>query len=459
MFSLYTLIVFAAMAAATVTLAVKTVRKGDGPFRSLYICLFFIAMFSAFLFKSGNTPQAVNAFVPLYKLFSINQYGYASILSDLLSFAVPFLAAGFLFMPAFPRYGLFRAFLIGGLFALAFNVYPLFNGASFVTDEYLFAGLGSLAGASIYSLLAYLFKKKLPLAELKLPVPLRRRYTASIVLCAIVYFGIAFVMIFDYGEAYAPIQFFDSETPLPKEMALECTLGDETGKEYVYVPTTQDITERATAVALAVDILMPVSNANENGIYIAQNDTGKVTMTENGSWVYEYLGTPEGDLPTKESAANAVFSFFAGKQILSVELDEITDIVERKDSATGAFIGYEVYISTSISGNPIIGSCSIVASVQAGDTIVKIRRYDGDILRGDNVAIISQQRAYEKMLAGDCAYTLFSPAVSAAIKSCELTYMANSSQGYYLPVWTFRCEAVLEDGSSSPFDVYVQAMK
>ena len=62
------------------------------------------------------------------------------------------------------------------------------------------------------------------------------------------------------------------------------------------------------------------------------------------------------------------------------------------------------------------------------------------------------------MESGDCAYTLFTPAVSATIDNCYLSYMANSSQGYYLPIWVFSCTSTLEDGTRSAFDVYVEAM-
>lgn len=456
MFDIYPFVIFAILLVAGVVLCFRARSKGEGAFGVLYAALFMLALYAAFLLKRGNAGQAVDAFIPFYKIISLREYGYASILRDLVSFAVPFAFAGLLLMPAFPRAGLFWAFVVGVTASLAYNVYPLFNGMSFVTDEYVYAGIGCATGAAVYTILANLLKKRLPLDRLSLPVPLRKRNIAAMLLFAAVYFGIALVMVFDYGEAYAPVQFFESDTPLPAAVTLECELSSDAGRANIYIPSTASPADRAKELAEKLGITGEV--VQKEGTYAAEDDAARLTLTESGSWAYEFNAVPSGAPPTEQSAREAAFAFFAGKGLMTVDLFEATDIVEHK-ADNGAFDGYEVYLSTAVNGMPIVGSSTLVVSIRAGDTVAKIRRYDGDVLASTVVNIISQKKAYEKIASGDCAYTLFAPASSARIQGCRIIYMANSSQGYYLPVWMFTCEAQYGDGTTGEFYIYVEAMK
>lgn len=456
MFDIFPLVILIMLLIACAALCLRASKKGEGAFGMLYVALFMLSIYIAFILKLGNTAQAVDAFVPFYKIPALREYGYASILKDLLSYAAPFLLAGLLIIPAFPQAGLTWAFVAGVFASLLFNVYPLFNGMCFVTDEYVYAGLGCATGASIYSILTNWLKKRLPLDKLRLPVPLHKRYVKSLVLFAAIYLGIALVMVFDYGEPYAPIQFFDSETPLPEDITLDCTLSAEAGRANIYIPSTTSPADKAAELAQKLSIAGDV--LYQDGTYIAQDAYSKLTLTESGSWVYEFSGDVGGSLPTEESANETVISFFAARDLLTVELDQVTDIVAHTAS-DGTPDGYEVYLSTAVNGMPIVGSSTVVASVRAGGTITKIRRYDGDVLPSTIVNIISQQRAYEKIASGDCAYTLFAPAVNVRVQSCRIIYMANSSQGYYLPVWMFTCQVQYEDGTSGSIYIYVEALK
>lgn len=456
MSDIYSFIIFAALVLSGVVLCVRSSHKGEGAFGTLYVSLFMLSLYAAFLLKRGNAAQAVDAFVPFYKLFALREYGYASILRDLLCFAAPFFLAGLFIVPALRNVGLFWAAVTGLMASLFFNVYPLFNGMSFVTDEYVYAAIGCATGASVYVLLANLLKKRLPFEKFRLPLPRRSRVRASLVLFSAVYLGIALVMVFDYGTTYAPIQFFESETPLPKDIALECALSSEAGRANIYIPSNVPPSEKAAALVSQLNIAGSV--LYQDGTYTASDGAAKLTLTDSGSWVYEYGGTPEGELPTAQSAQEAVYAFFGERDLMTVSLDQTTDVIEH-DDANGALDGYEIYLSTMVNGMPLVGSSTLVVSVRAGDTVTKIRRYDADVLPSTIVNIISQEKAYLKAAAGDCAYTLFAPATSAVVKSCRLIYMANSSQGYYLPVWMFTCEAAYEDGTTGPFYIYVEAMK
>lgn len=264
-------------------------------------------------------------------------------------------------------------------------------------------------------------------------------------------------MIFGSHEPYDDIAFAANAYELPADITLDCPLSENSDKLLMYVPSTQPIEERLTAVAQSVGIYNAITAAS--GVYIAENETGRVTMTESGSWVYESYTVPEGDLPTQDEAVNAVFRFFSSRQILSTDIDKVTDIIERTDDTTGTRIGYDIYLSSSVNGSPIVNSCAIVVSVRAGESIVKIRRYDCDIQAGAQLNGISQQKAYEAILAGRGTNTLTAPAESVMVNTCDLVYMQNPTQGYYLPVWAFGCTAARQDGTTEDFFIYIQADK
>ncbi len=429
--------------------------RHEGAVRSAYCVLFSVGLGVAYALKLGLTLPESSIFMPFNKLCNISEYGSTGLAEDIWAYAMPYIFAGFLFMPALPRFRIGGAFTAGIIAALCSRIYHLLEGGSFVTDEYLFAGLGMAAGCALYILFAYTLRRKIDFKEFKLPLPKHASFIWSLIALVGVYLGIAFMMIFGYSEPYSDIVFDANAYTLPEEITLSCTLSDTADKQLLFVPSEQPLEERLTAVAQSVGIYTNVSSSS--GLLVAEGDLGKVTMTESGSWVYESYVPSEGDVPTADSAVNAVFSFFSTRQILSTDIDSVADIIERIDEATGLITGYDIYLSSAVNGHSIVGSCSIVACVRAGNNIVKIRRYDGDIQTGAQLSCISQQKAFSFVTEGKCASTLAAPAVSATVNSCELVYMQNGEQGFYLPVWSFNCTATLEDNSTQPFSIYVQA--
>lgn len=433
------------------------VYRREGSVRAAYCVLFCTCLGAAYALKLGMADPAESIFMPFHKLYNFSEYGSAGVLDDLFSYALPYLAAGFLFMPAFPRFKMLGAFIGGLLASLCSRIYFLLEGGGFVTDEYLYAGIGMAAGCALYILAAYIFRKKIDFKEFKLPFPKHSSFVWSLTILLIIYTGIAFTMIFGSHEPYDDIAFAANAYELPADITLDCPLGENSDKLLMYVPSTQPIEERLMAVAQSVGIYDAITAAS--GVYIAENETGRVTMTESGSWVYESYTVPEGDLPTQDEAVNAVFRFFSSRQILSTDIDKVTDIIERTDDTTGTRIGYDIYLSSSVNGSPIVNSCAIVVSVRAGESIVKIRRYDCDIQAGAQLNGISQQKAYEAILAGRGTNTLTAPAESVMVNTCDLVYMQNPTQGYYLPVWAFGCTAARQDGTTEDFFIYIQADK
>ena len=432
------------------------VHRQEGAVRAVYCVFFCVCLALAYVLKLGLAEAEQSIFMPFHKLYDFSEYGSTGVIEDFFSYAMPYVLAGFLFVPAFPRFRIFAAFLAGLFISLCSDVYTLLAGGSFVTDEYLLAGIGMAIGCMLYMVVTYIFRKKIDFKEFKLTLPRHSSFIISAVLLLVIYIGIALTMILGYSEPYEDISFTKSAYTLPGDITLNCTLDEAAEKQLMYIPSTQSLEERLTAVAQSVGIYDEIEEVS--GAYVAENASGKVTMTESGSWVYENYESASGDLPTRDEAVNAAFRFFTTRQILSTDIDKVTDIAERTDETSGTLIGYDVYLSSSVNGKSIVNSCAIVVSVRAGETITKVRRYDGDIQTGAQLNGISQQKAYEDILAGKGVNTLTAPAVSAEINSCELVYMQNS-QGYYLPVWSFACTAAHEDGTTEEFSIYIQADK
>lgn len=176
------------------------VYRREGSVRAAYCVLFCICLGAAYALKLGMADPAGSIFMPFHKLYNFSEYGSAGVLDDLFSYALPYLAAGFLFMPAFPRFRMLGAFIGGLLASLCSRIYFLLDGGGFVTDEYLFAGIGMAAGCALYILAAYIFRKKIDFKEFKLPFPKHSSFVWSLTILLIIYTGIAFTMIFGSHE-------------------------------------------------------------------------------------------------------------------------------------------------------------------------------------------------------------------------------------------------------------------
>lgn len=431
-------------------------KRREGSLCAVYSVFFSAALFFAYLIKLNLPVPDSSVFLPFNKLIHIYEYNYADILRDILIYAVPYLAAGFFFRPAFPRSGIAASAIFGVMYALVANIYPLLDSGIFITDEYILAGLGMGAGCALYGLLAYAFRRKNIFNKLKLPLPRRRSLIFAVILWVVLYIAIALLLIFNFSRPYEVLLLPQSPFALPSKVELNCSFDKSESDPYYYAPSSTPLDQRLSAIARGVGIdAQPTFDA---GVYTSENEFGKVTMTENGGWVYDSFETPAGALPTRESAVNAVFGFFAGTQLLSVEMDEVFDIVERTDSDTGRFCGFDVFISTSVDGRPIIDSSTVVATVRADNSIVKIRRYDGDIEPAGQVRGLSAEKAFAKLLNEPCFNTLSQSAQSAVVNDYELAYMKND-KGYYLPVWCFFCTAQLDNGSVEDFTACVRADK
>lgn len=431
------------------------IMKKNGVGRRQLICvgLTFASLILAYFLKCNIEIPTVGALIPFYKVAALTEYGYASILHDLVIYALPFVALGFFIKPAFSGAGL-CASLISGLFcSLALNIPHLIGGGVFISDEYVFAAIGSAVGYSLYCIIVVLLSKTKLIKKLGVPVPERKARRIAYVAFAAVYFFIALVMIFDYGEAYSGIQFFDNSVSLPQQLSFEFEPETDRLSANVYAPSTQPVAERTKAVASALGISGEATTAG--GVYNVSEGTKTLAYTQSGSWTYEDSAIPSSAISSPDTAIATVMDFFSTHQVLTVSVDSVSDIIAKSDDQAS---GYDVYLTTAIGVAPIIGSNTIMVSVRGESSITLIRKYDEDLIAESQVAIISQKEAVDNIVSGRCAYTLFSEAQSAIVTSCELAYMANSSQGYYLPIWKFS--AIAKNGASeTPFEIYVEAKR
>ena len=453
------IVVFAAYAILVALFAFIMKRKGASASKITYVVLFLAALFASWLLKLHSEPAASSQLIPFYKVAAISDYGYKPILNDLVSYAAPFLIAGFLFIPAFPQLGVVASFIVGIVASLVCNIYGIATSGIFVTDEYILAGLGAAVGTGLYSIVIYALKKTSLPQKLCLPIPDKKRRTASWIACASVYFFIAFVLILDYGKTYTDLELFRSDVPLPDDITVSAELSKKSERVAIYSPSDDDA--GINLAAMLRDTLMSDGfiSYNADDIYTIESDTANIVCSPDGSWQYSFYGAYDGADAniTKESADKIVRDFFAEKALITAQLYELTDFIELKD-ASGAITGYDLYYTTSYDGCPIINSSRVVVGLSSGGTITKIRKDGSNAYPAVYKRIISQSSAYSKLINGEGSYTLFTDIKQAVMYGCKLAYMVNG-QGDYLPVWVFEFIGTGEDGNSVEFEGYMPAMK
>ena len=75
------------------------VYRREGSVRAAYCVLFCICLGAAYALKLGMADPAESIFMPFHKLYNFSEYGSAGVLDGLFSYALPYLAAGFLSCP------------------------------------------------------------------------------------------------------------------------------------------------------------------------------------------------------------------------------------------------------------------------------------------------------------------------------------------------------------------------
>lgn len=454
-------------------------RKGAGIKRLATAGLFSALLLTAYLLRKSYTPAVIAQYIPLYKLFKIAEYGYQSILRDLLLFALPFLPAGLLLPAVFPGAGVIISFLCGAASVFIMDIPSLILGMTFVADEYAYAAFGMAAGTGLSIILMHFLKSNPLFKRLGFLPPFRKNLAGAVLVTGIAYFGIALIMITDFGEIYGELNLFRSDTPLPADITVSANLSDAAGKAAIYETERQDFLKRGKMTAEKLGIEAEVQYVEDACVFAEEGYI--LRFSPDGSWIYTSPEVPEGEVPSKEQAEKLARDFFEQKQPANTRLGELNDAAEKTnahlipeftedldmtrdqyDELTELLrqpAGYDLYFKSSIDGCAIIGANEVMVSVRQGGIVTEIRKFDGDLKKKEKARIISQKEAYLRLLEGKGAYTLFSPAVSAEICDCELAYMVNSAQGYYLPVWRFKAVASSEDGTKTEFEAYVPAMK
>lgn len=74
------------------------------------------------------------------------------------------------------------------------------------------------------------------------------------------------------------------------------------------------------------------------------------------------------------------------------------------------------------------------------------------------MTIISSAEAWQQVLAGNAAHTLFRKSVSAEVSSCEIAYWLEEVKGVLQPIWLFQGKATTEDGEQVDFEIFVPAL-
>lgn len=296
---------------------------------------------------------------------------------------------------------------------------------------------------------------------------------------AAVYFGIAFVLIADYGEPFSELQLFTNSNPLPNELAVGCELNRHESRAAIYTSTGALTNEQMRKLADALDIQTDIMEVESGFMAVDQSRT--LNIYSDGTWEYADTSVEPGDVPAESESVLLAIAFLnnisgsnarvisasdtkvlTGESLLKPfeEYSGITkELYAQMQAEAQKPIAVDIYLLSSIDGFKISGSNEITATVGRGGKIAAIKVFDPDLKVKAKKKIISQAEAYEKLISGEGAFTLFTKAESAIFNSCELVYMLNSAQGYYLPVWSFNATAKLEDGSTQQFEAYVPALK
>ncbi len=429
--------------------------------RYIYIILFFAIICFAAIIKSTVGSSTVTALVPFYKLFRLSEYGYMSIVDDLLIYLVPYLVAGLLIKNVFRGMSFQFAFIYGTITALIYDI-PLFiiNGKAFITDEYIYAGLGMMLGLCLYAYISYLVKNK-SFSKHFFKYKRKQALTGLYIFIGF-YMLVALLLIFDSKElssSYGEIHFFKSSIPLPSNIEAEFIPDKESGEAQVYCPDLDMNDSRIITIAHALGIESDTVVKNEDNKSIVDNNS-TLNISADGGWTYELINknpiesddSYSVDLNEYEIYIKNLFS----NKGLGIELGNMDESTPIYNDET--IIGYDLYYSTMIDSSPIRNSNGIVISIRGNKTITKIRKSDCYIKKLADVKIISQYEAYSKFISGNGAYTLFKGITSAKISSCTLCYMADASMGNYLPVWVFTCVGTDEEGNTVNFTGYVEAI-
>ncbi|MBR0026039.1 MAG: hypothetical protein IJP37_02660 [Clostridia bacterium] len=448
--------------------------------RLILLGLFLLSLLGAWVAKRFVPAAGTAQPIPLYKLMHISEFGYQSLLTDLISFALPFLPVGILLSMAFPGVGVGIALLTGLAASLLFALPRYAAGVPFVADELVYAALGAGTGSGLFTILLAICKKQAWLGKLGFSVPSRKRFWSGLVICLIVYFGIAFTMIADYGTTYGELQLYRGSTPLPETIEVQTELESELKKVPIYAASEKDQVLLAGEIAKAFG--MEGNFSEVDGKYvIASADGGMFTYTPGNGWNYEFSMPAIGDVPDTEESEEIAREYFAARGIEGMELGKTVDtIVKDSTQLIGAYneesglskevydalleeakkpIGTDLYFRTKLNGHTLIGDGEVMISVRAGGTVTRLRKTGPELSEAAKVSVIRPAEAWEAFLAGEGSHTLYEEIASAAVTDFELAYMLESAQGYYLPVWCFHLTGTRADNSTMNFECYGPAAK
>ena len=118
-----------------------------------------------------------------------------------------------------------------------------------------------------------------------------------------------------------------------------------------------------------------------------------------------------------------------------------------------------VSLTANVGGSPVVGSCEMTVVMWYDGTVAQINKYSAEYTAYKDVDILTQSEAWQQVLAGNAAHTLWNEAVSAKVDGVELCYWLEEIHGHLQPVWAFSGTAVMPDQSTVTFDAYVPALE
>ena len=440
-------------------------RKRALPCSTLLLALFAGFLAGGIAYQLQGNPGGSANWQPFANWMRVKEIGYGAIWSELAGNALPFLIPGLLLPFLSKRFdNIWKAGLFGVGTGVVLGVLRRVMIPPFNVDEVIGAVVGILLGFSFTCLLRLFFSKSQLFRNLSFK---RLTHYGALAVIFVVYFSCVGLLLVDSGSDFEQLNIFKPDHRLPGELTITAQLSEERGKEMTYSTvgfTPAEEAERLAALFGFSGTAEPASANADISVRAKVEGSGKkVTVAITGEWQYEdsqAAAKTEGVMPSAEQAAQYALDALGNGCVRtatyvqdSITLKSSTD-EEGNEVANRAQINFHAQMN----GRRVRGSAEATVVVGLDGDIVSISKYNADFEPFKEMTVISSAEAWQQVLAGNAAHTLFRKSVSAEVSSCEIAYWLEEVKGVLQPIWLFQGKATTEDGEQVDFEIFVPAL-
>ena len=422
------------------------------------------AVFAAGVVYAVANSAETAALLPLGQWGRVNEIGYRAVWNSFFRDVLPFVPFGFLLPWAFKRVNTLGKAALAGLGGAALMAVAVLVKQPFDADAVAGAFLGVIVGFGLFAFFKLLFSRLKLFSGTKMT---RATHLGAFAAMMAVYFACVALILVDSGGEFGQLHLFSPDTKLPEDLELVTELDDSRTSAMTYRSLDPDPEGIAQRVAAELGLMAaPSVRTNDEGraIEVTIEDGDKtLTVNASGEWEYSdegFAAEETGELISAEefseralAIANGGLSAFAEFTVSDVQTGMRTDAFgTRAQRCT-------VSLTANVGGSPVVGSCEMTVVMWYDGTVAQINKYSAEYTAYKDVDILTQSEAWQQVLAGNAAHTLWNEAVSAKVDGVELCYWLEEIHGHLQPVWAFSGTAVMPDQSTVTFDAYVPALE